>query len=497
MNSHVKDIKHRVSATLRSLLTFDSLRLDSCRVDRSRIPAEIRPHTRIINYFGQDVAFCSLEHGGRSLSPDQLEPYRMVGDPPMDDLLQQMDHAGCPLKAGDDLFSPTNPYPPDIQMRLDAILQTHSTLPPWVDTAQLQRGQKVFLRYLPAASISLYYRSLVAGFSIPKIAAVVQATAYLAPPSTPEQVAYRIVDTGALVSSCMRDLDLWLPGAEAWNLCWYVRVLHAKVRRSLLRRTGTRTWNTTEYGIPINQEDMAATLLAFSLNTLKGIEFVSGVDISRAEQEDYIALWRYIGWLLGVSTTTDIDSNSSAQLRPLDPCGPGWNELQPDAIAHGTSLLQSIILHLLKPDKSSVLVSHHLLKIGRPVRRRDDGEVVSNKDRVAKQAAATPDVWFYFRSRICRSFIGDPLADALELPLHPVFHTRLAIHCAVYLYLWIFRCITWCALWEMGSNFFEGYSRKMLAKFHAIWTERHPSRMAQALQTESPCCPFAMVTRQD
>ena len=480
-------------ARVRSLLTFDSLRLESWRVDRSRMSGGSRPQTRIINYFGQDVAFCSVQDGGRFFVPEQLEPYRRIGDPPMDDLLQRLDDAGCPLQAGDNLLAPTTPYPTDIQRSLDAFLETYRTVPPWVDMAQLQRGQRVFLRYLPAASISLYYRSLVSGFGIPKIAAVIQATAYLAPPSTPEQVAFRIVDTGALVASCMRDIDLLLPDADAWKLCIHVRVLHAKVRRSLLRRTGTRSWNTTEYGIPINQEDMAATLLAFSINTLKGIEFLAGVDISREEQEDYLALWRYIGWLLGVPTADD--SNATTHLRPLDPCGPGWNELNPDAIAHGSSMLQSIILHLLKPDQSSVIVSHHLLKIGRPVQRSDPHNLSSNGQTT--KPADTRDVWFYFRARACRYFIGDLLADALELPFHPELYTRLGIHGAVYLYLWVFRGMTWLAFVDAGRNWFERHSVTMLNKFHAIWTERHPSRMKQALQTESPCCPFAMVTRND
>jgi len=242
---------------------------------------------------------------------------------------------------------------------------------------------------------------------------------------------------------------------------------------------------------------MAATLLAFSLNTLKGIEFLAGIEISQQEQEDCMALWRYIGWLLGVATEHD-DSNTGTlpQLRPLDPCGPGWYEKNPDVISHSTSLLQSIILHLLQPDQSSVIVSHHLLKIGRPVPEELVDSDVKSKNQLTK-AAKTPGIWFYFRARACRYFIGHPLADALELPYHPVWHTRLAIHGAVYLYLCFFRGMTWLAFWERGRQWLERNNITMLNKIHDIWTERHPSRMKQALKTESPCCPFAMVTRND
>ena len=53
---------------------------------------------------------------------------------------------------------------------------------------------------------------------------------------------------------------------------------------------------------------MAATLLAFSYNVLVGIELIGGTPLPRQQQEDYLALWRYIGWLLGVDSTA------------LDPC---------------------------------------------------------------------------------------------------------------------------------------------------------------------------------
>ena len=79
---------------------------------------------------------------------------------------------------------------------------------------------------------------------------------------------------------------------------------------------------------------MAATLLAFSYNgafsqnygriltailhmnvvpccctaLLVGIELIGGAPLPLQQQEDYLALWRYIGWLLGVDS------------KALDPC---------------------------------------------------------------------------------------------------------------------------------------------------------------------------------
>ena len=77
-----------------------------------------------------------------------------------------------------------------------------------------------------------------------------------------------------------------------------VRFLHAKVRRRISQRTA-EPWDAEVFGVPINQEDLAATLLAFSINVIHGIEKTLGRPLSDAEQEDYLHLWRLIGWLMG------------------------------------------------------------------------------------------------------------------------------------------------------------------------------------------------------
>lgn len=484
-----------------SLFVFNSLNLPSTRIPRQWPPEATHEHS----IFGQKVLWCPVSRGGSHFAAEELEPYRHVGDFHLDDLLERLDREGVPLTAGGDLLELIDKveqgyYDSQLsdKLRTDLIsfLAKYKTVPQWVNVQQLERGRQVFLMYAPAMGASLYYRSLVPGFSIPQLAAVVQSTGYLAPPASQEQVSNRLMDTGAMVSACMvGSIESLFDGGDGWKAALHVRVLHAKVRRRLMQRQGSKRWDVALLGVPINQEDMGATLLAFSINTLYGVEFIAGVQLSRQDQLDYLALWRYIGWLLGVPTATDDDDErTTGGLRPLDPCGPGWNVSKGgkgDPVFHSRSVLESIIAHLMKPNESSVVVARHLLAIGRT---KPDKKADSKGE--SKRLA-----WFYFRCLQCRRFIGDPLADALRLPLHPSWWKRWLLFAASTLYLWLLRLYTLATMYVPPIQWrIQQYHANMSSRFYDTWKDSHPTRMAKALRQESvgeskraSCCPFAMV----
>jgi hypothetical protein len=323
------------------------------------------------------------------------------------------------------------------------------------------------------------------------------------------------LDTGELTASCVGlGLDSLLPGGIGWKTALHVRILHAKVRHALLQRKGERIWDITRFGVPINQEDMSATLLAFSVNVLVGIDFVSGVSLSESEKRDYLALWRYIGWLLGVETNTDkrVSGQPSFQeLPPLDPCGSGDGVTPDRGILKANSLLQSFVFHLLDPDESSVEIAHHLLKI-------TDRKPPSQYLKKIPENFYKNDM-YYFRCLQCRRFIGDPLADALELPLHPQFWKRLKLYLKSTFFLVAFRIYTLAAMWSPYlRKRIIGFHAGAFIKFHEMWNESHKSKMAIALARgekasclaedqgsgKGPCaeteavdslCPFAMVAK--
>lgn len=497
---------------------------DALNVRAYRIPpqAEWPPGAYVRNKFGQRVLWLDRTDGGYHLSREVLEPYRLLGDSPVDRILRLLDEEGRPLGPGDDLLQMSEEARTkdaadrtQVEKEMAAFLEKYLTLPSWADEEQLKRGQQVFLAYLPVATLSLYYRSLVAGFSIPKIAAVIRATAYLAPPSRPDQVLQRLLDTGELTTACIGlGLDALLPDGVGWKISLHVRFLHAKVRFALLKREGEKKWSVEEYGIPINQEDMAATLLAFSVNVIYGIDFIAGVSLTDQERLDYLALWRYIGFLLGVETEGEVRGVGHIpmeDLPPLDPCGPGVGT-KPNPIKNSNAILQSIVFHLLDPDGSSAEIAHHLLKI---TDRRPPSMTLKKipEDFYVNEL-------FYQRCFNCRRMIGDPLADALDLPLHPNRWTRAKISLKSTAIFSLLRLYTVAAMWvPFTKGWIISRHRQALVAFHETWLKTHKSKLARALEknekatvldqpgdendslevahhvitdTKSSICPFAM-----
>ncbi|KAJ1496232.1 hypothetical protein T484DRAFT_1760128 [Baffinella frigidus] len=123
----------------------------------------------VVGKFGEKFIW---ERGHRTAA--QLAPLRRLGDLRADALLDRVS-AKQGLGAANDAFeedifeliqsggaAASDPMAKDF-------LAHYSTPPSWLDESKLQRGQGVFVRYLPAAGATLYYVSLVGGFSAPLV----------------------------------------------------------------------------------------------------------------------------------------------------------------------------------------------------------------------------------------------------------------------------------------------------------------------------------------
>ena len=87
-------------------------------------------------------------------------------------------------------------------------------LPTWVEWDLIDVGQKTYLRHLPICGLSLFFVSLVGGFSAPKITRVLACTGYFTASS--KSIKRRIHDTGIMINDAVTGgreaLEPWVCG---------------------------------------------------------------------------------------------------------------------------------------------------------------------------------------------------------------------------------------------------------------------------------------------
>jgi len=104
----------------------------------------------------------------------------------------------------------------------------------------------------------------------------------------------RLADTAEFVMAVSSNGNLRKGGEGLYHIN-RTRLIHAIARYHLLKRG---EWQLA-WGYPINQEDMAGTNLAFSYIILTGLQ-KSGIQVSERDKDDFLYLWRYIGYQLHI-----------------------------------------------------------------------------------------------------------------------------------------------------------------------------------------------------
>lgn len=168
-------------------------------------------------------------------------------------------------------------------------------LPEWADQDLLALGQQIYIRHGVWVSLLLNYKSLPECYACAKGAEVLFHTARLNEQhGSFETYSRRIAETAQFILFTM------LPGGLSEKgkgvvAAQKVRLIHAIIRY-YLKKQG---WDTQKYDEPINQEDMAGTLMSFSALVLEGLEQL-GVNLEDFEKEAYIHCWRVIGHIMGL-----------------------------------------------------------------------------------------------------------------------------------------------------------------------------------------------------
>ncbi|MDY7230098.1 oxygenase MpaB family protein [Hyalangium rubrum] len=225
-------------------------------------------------------------------SDDLLERPRQQCDPLADEAVSGLFQNGQVPAANTlmkQLVANEQVLPEQLPAGLRGYFEQSGRLPPWVDLGLLRKGEELFGRYGPQIVLSLLCSSLPSCYAAAKGVQVLHLTARL------ETDPYRrILETSQMI------IDVMAPGGlESGGLglrsAQKVRLMHAAVRH-LIRRSGQ--WNA-EWGQPINQEDMAGTLLTFSSLILQSLKRM-GCDFTPVESQAYYHAWRVVGFVMGL-----------------------------------------------------------------------------------------------------------------------------------------------------------------------------------------------------
>lgn len=172
--------------------------------------------------------------------------------------------------------------------------------PGWVDPRLVKRGQDLFGDWGMQLASGLFLASLPMSYACAKGAEPLVRTARMT--RSPKR---RILETGQMIIEAMSPGSL-VPGARGYSVVRRVRLMHAAVRHTLtdpeaieaIGGTPIAPWDDS-WGIPINQEDLLGTLLAFSVVGIKSLAQV-GVTLSDIDVEAYVHTWNLVGHQLGV-----------------------------------------------------------------------------------------------------------------------------------------------------------------------------------------------------
>jgi ER-bound oxygenase mpaB/B'/Rubber oxygenase, catalytic domain len=163
-------------------------------------------------------------------------------------------------------------------------------VPFWYEPERASVGGAVVLRGGLISGFVLGFKSLVLGYCSPGGNKPLAMSRRLE-----NDVQRRLAETARFVEAVSHPDGLaW--GAAGLEAVVRVRLIHARVRLALGR---TPAWRGEAWGAPINQYDMAGTVLLFSSVLLEGLESL-GFSTSATERDAVVHLWRYAGRLMGV-----------------------------------------------------------------------------------------------------------------------------------------------------------------------------------------------------
>lgn len=252
-----------------------------------------------------------------------LDPMRQAGDPLADRVIAELFAAGDVTPVNNlmkNLIVNEFPVPEGLPEVVRDYLAQTNVLPGWADPALIKAGEHVFWRFGPQLIVILSTYALPFCYVGKNGVQVLALTTRLLTNPT-----RRILETAQLLMDVMQPGGLTTDQGRGRRTLQKVRLMHAAVRKLAPMAPG---W-AAQGGLPVNQEDLAGTLMAFSWVSLDGLARL-GIAIPQADQEAYLHCWRIVGYLLGIrEEMLPLDTASAEALamaiarRQFGPCPEG------------------------------------------------------------------------------------------------------------------------------------------------------------------------------
>jgi hypothetical protein len=222
-----------------------------------------------------------------------MDPMRLVGDTLADSVIDDLfannsvDSVNTLMR---DLVVNEYPEPASLPAVVRDYLQSLDQLPDWADREKIGVGEQVFWKYGPRLILILHCYALPFCYVGKNGVQVLALTNRLNSNST-----RRILETAQLLVDVMQPGGLTSEQGRGRRTIEKVRLMHAAVRHLIKRYP---QWKP-EFGLPVNQEDMTGTLMAFSWISLDGLQKI-GIKLTQDELDAYLHCWQVVGHQLGI-----------------------------------------------------------------------------------------------------------------------------------------------------------------------------------------------------
>jgi hypothetical protein len=174
--------------------------------------------------------------------------------------------------------------------------ETTNRPPEWIDWDLIEKAQVFFSENAAYIDAALALASMPLGYAIPQLARTLSATHELDHPSR------RLAETAGFQRALIHpdaftSQGIFIPTVQK------VRLMHATIRLKL----GQRGWSDANRGeLPINQRDLIAAQLGFSLVVLEAMDRM-GVHVTEDGAAGYYHAWRVATAMLGCGDEAPAD----------------------------------------------------------------------------------------------------------------------------------------------------------------------------------------------